>query len=153
MGRNCGYLALIGGMIGGAELTVIPEQAMSLEEIAKRLEDAYLRGKNHAIAVIAEGSQPGINEISKFLEEHKVGFEVRLTILGHTQRGGSPTAFDRLLASRMGIKAVELMTEGQSGVMVGLDGRHIVPVPLEDVTTKHRAVNLDYYEMAEILSR
>jgi 6-phosphofructokinase 1 len=153
MGRSCGYLALMSGILGGAELTVIPEVDMTLEEIASRLEDAYLRGKNHAIAVIAEGAKHKINEIAQFLETHNVGFEVRVTILGHIQRGGSPTAYDRLLASRMGIKAVELLLEGTSGVMTGLDGREIKPVPLEEVTTKTRPVNLEYYKIADMLSR
>jgi 6-phosphofructokinase 1 len=153
MGRNCGYLALMAGILGGAELTLIPEISMELQEVASRLEDAYLRGKNHAIAVVAEGANPKIADVAKFLEERNVGFEVRLTILGHIQRGGSPTAFDRLLATRMGVAAINMMAEGTSGVMVGLDGRDIVPVPLEDVTTKHRSANLDYYNMAEMLSR
>lgn len=153
MGRNCGYLALVGGVLGGAELTLIPEKQLDLEEVGGRLEDAYMRGKNHAIAVIAEGARPNIHEVAKFLEERRIGFEVRITILGHIQRGGSPTAFDRLLASRMGIKAIELLHSGISGVMVGLSGQEIVPVPLEDVTTKHQPANLDFYEMADILSR
>ncbi|MCS6870778.1 MAG: 6-phosphofructokinase [Anaerolineae bacterium] len=153
MGRNCGYLALMSGILGGAELTLIPEKTMELEEIAARLEDAYLRGKNHAIAVIAEGAKPKIAEIVKYLEGQSVGFEVRVTILGHIQRGGSPTAFDRLLASRMGIKAVECLCNGEHGVMVGLNGREITPVPLEEVTSRTRPANLEYYEIGEMLSR
>lgn len=153
MGRNCGYLALMAGILGGAELTLIPEKALELDEIAERLEGAYIRGKNHAIAVIAEGAKHKITDIAKYLEGQNVGFEVRITILGHIQRGGSPSAFDRLLASRMGIKAVECLLDGQHGVMVGLNGRDISPVPLEEVTTKHRPANLDYYDVAEMLSR
>ncbi|HVO41633.1 MAG TPA: 6-phosphofructokinase, partial [Aggregatilineales bacterium] len=117
MGRNCGYLALTGGILGGAEVTLIPEKDVELEEIAARLEDAYLRGKNHAIAVIAEGAKHNINEVAKFLESHSVGFEVRITILGHIQRGGSPSAFDRLLATRMGVRAVDYLRDGPCGVM------------------------------------
>jgi 6-phosphofructokinase 1 len=153
MGRNCGYLALMGGILGGAEITLIPEHDMELEEIGKRLEDAYLRGKNHAIAVIAEGSKHKINDVAAYLESHQLGFEVRVTILGHVQRGGSPTAFDRLLATRMGVKAVECLLGGTHGVMVGLNGRDISPVSLEDVTTKTRAANMEYYELADVLSR
>jgi 6-phosphofructokinase 1 len=153
MGRNCGYLALMGSILGGAELTMIPEVEMGLEEMAARLEDAYLRGKNHAIAVIAEGAKHRIWDVQKFLEERNVGFEVRVTILGHVQRGGSPTAFDRLLATRMGVKAVDFLVDGKCGVMVGLDGREMVPVSLEDVTSKHRSANLDYYQLADVLSR
>jgi len=153
MGRNCGYLALMAGILGGAELVMIPERDMDLQEVSTRLEDAYLRGKNHAIAVIAEGSKLKITDVAKYMESHNVGFEVRMTILGHIQRGGSPLAFDRLLASRMGIKAVECLVNGEHGVMVGLNGREITPVPLEEVTTKHRAASMEYYEMADMLSR
>jgi len=153
MGRNCGYLALMGGILGGAEITLIPERDMELDEISARLEDAYLRGKNHAIAVIAEGAKHKITDVAKFLETHNVGFEVRITILGHIQRGGSPTAYDRLLATRMGVKAVECLINGEFGVMVGLDGRLMSTVSLQDVTTKKRNVNMEYYDLAEVLSR
>ncbi|MCC7446409.1 MAG: 6-phosphofructokinase [Anaerolineae bacterium] len=153
MGRNCGYLALMGGILGGAEITLIPERDMELDEISARLEDAYLRGKNHAIAVIAEGAKHNITDVAKFLETHNVGFEVRITILGHIQRGGSPTAYDRLLATRMGVKAVDCMINGEFGVMVGLDGRQMSTVSLQDVTSKKRSVNMEYYDLAEVLSR
>ncbi len=153
MGRNCGYLALIGSILGGAEITLIPEKDMELSEIASRLEDAYLRGKNHAIAVIAEGAKHKITDIANFLENHSVGFEVRMTILGHIQRGGGPSAYDRLLATRMGVKAVEFMKNGQSGIMVGLQGQEIVAVPIEEVTASNRHVDLDFYNLADILSR
>lgn len=153
MGRNCGYLAMIGGILGGAEITMIPEKDMELAEVATRLEDAYLRGKNHAIAVIAEGSKHKIQEVAEYLENHSVGFEVRMTILGHIQRGGGPSAYDRLLATRMGVKAVECLKNGQSGVMVGLKGQDIVPVPIEEVTARTRMADLDYYALADILSR
>ena len=153
MGRNCGYLALMSGILGGAEMTLIPERDIELDEIAARLEDAYLRGKNHAIAVIAEGSKHKIADVAEFLKSHNVGFEVRITILGHIQRGGSPSAFDRLLATRMGVKAVECLSNGTYGVMIGLNGRDMSPVPLEEVTTKTRGANMEYYELAEILSR
>jgi 6-phosphofructokinase 1 len=153
MGRNCGYLALISGILGGAEVTIIPEQDVELQQIAERLEDAYLRGKTHAIAVIAEGAKHKISDIAAYLQNQHVGFEVRITILGHVVRGGSPSAFDRLLATRMGVKAVDSLCEGKYGVMMGLDGRDIVPVSLEEVTTKTKQANLEYYTLGEILSR
>ncbi len=153
MGRNCGYLALMSSILGGAELTLIPERDMELDEVAARLEDAYLRGKNHAIAVIAEGAKHKIDEVAEFLKGHNVGFEVRITILGHIQRGGSPSAFDRLLATRMGVKAIDCLCKGTFGVMVGLNGRDMSPVPLEEVTSRTRAANMEYYDLAEILSR
>ncbi len=153
MGRNCGYLALMAGILGGAEMTIIPEKETSLEEIANRLEDAYLRGKNHAIAVVAEGAKHKTTEIAQYLEGHNVGFEVRITILGHVQRGGSPTASDRLLATRLGVKAVDFLCEGKSGVMVGLQGQGMVAVPLEEAVARTRPTSLEDYALADILSR
>jgi len=153
MGRNCGYLALMGGILGGAEVIITPERAPTMEEVVDALKDAYKRGKSHAIAVIAEGAPYRTTDLADYLNNQQVGFEIRLTILGHTQRGGSPTAFDRLLATRMGTAAVERMLDGESCVMVGLDGRKISSVPLEDVTTKMRAIGDEYFKMAYTLSR
>jgi len=153
MGRNCGYLALMGGILGGAEVIITPERAPTMEEVVDSLKDAYKRGKSHAIAVIAEGAPYRANDLADYLNKQEVGFEIRLTILGHTQRGGSPTAFDRLLATRLGTAAVERMLDGQSCVMVGLDGRVISSVPLEEVTTKMRAIGEEYFKMAYTLSR
>lgn len=153
MGRNCGYLALMGGILGGAEVVITPERAPSQEEVARMLEDAYTRGKSHAIAVIAEGAPYHVSELEEFLNQRSIGFEIRLTILGHIQRGGSPTAFDRLLATRMGVAAVEHLLAGDTGLMVALQGREMSTVKLEDCTSKLRNINEDYYEMAHILSR
>jgi len=153
MGRNCGYLALMGGILGGAELVITPENGITMNEIAKSLEDAYVRGKTHAIAVIAEGAPYKVTELAEYLGQHHIGFEIRLTILGHTQRGGSPTAFDRLLATRMGVQAVDLLLGGQSGMMVARAGREQAAVSLKDCTTKTREINPDYYELAKMLSR
>lgn len=153
MGRNCGYLALMGSILGGAEVVITPERAITMEEVATSMEDAYIRGKSHAIAVIAEGAPYKTTDLVAFLNQKHLGFEIRLTILGHIQRGGSPTAFDRLLATRMGVRAIEMLREGQTGVMVGLDGRQLSPVPLEEVTTKMRPISEPYYEMAYMLSR
>lgn len=153
MGRSCGYLALMGGILGGAEVVVTPEQEITMEDIAGQMEDAYTRGKSHAICVVAEGAPFKSTDLTEFLNQKHLGFEIRLTILGHIQRGGSPTAFDRLLATRMGCAAVERLREGESGCMVGLNGRDMVTVPLEDVTTKVRSITADYFEMAWMLSR
>jgi 6-phosphofructokinase 1 len=154
MGRNCGYLAMISSILGGAEVVSIPEREISMEDIASALADAYVRGKSHAIAVIAEGVSYETTDLVTYLKDKSdVGFEVRLTILGHLQRGGSPSAFDRLLATRMGIKALELLRAGQSGVMVGLDKQEIVAVPIEDAIQKPREINPSYYDLARILSR
>jgi 6-phosphofructokinase 1 len=153
MGRNCGYLALMGGILGGAEIVVTPEKEITMEEVGRSLEDAYVRGKTHAIAVIAEGAPFRITDLENYLKQQEVGFEIRLTILGHVQRGGGPTAFDRLLATRMGVEAVQRLVNGETGIMVGRQGRDQVSVPLEEVTTRMRSISQDYYDMAEILSR
>lgn len=153
MGRNCGYLALMGGILGGAEITITPERPPSMEEVASMLEDAYVRGKSHAIAVIAEGAPYTAQDLANYLNQKGTGFEIRLTILGHTQRGGSPSAFDRLLATRMGASAVERLLAGESNVMTALQGRDIVTVPLEEATTKQRDIGEGYFQMAYVLSR
>jgi 6-phosphofructokinase 1 len=154
MGRNCGYLALMGAILGGAEIVVTPEKPYTPEEISKALEDAYLRGKTHAIAVVAEGSPTRTTDIMDYLSKHEsIGFEVRLTILGHIQRGGSPTAFDRLLATRMGVKAVQALTQGEEGKMVALRGRAMELIPIEEAISQIRPISETYFEMQRFLSR
>jgi len=153
MGRNCGYLAVMAGIVSGAEIVLIPEVPVAIEEVAKTIEDAYMRGKTHAIIINAEGSGIRTTDLSKALEDKDVGFKTRVTILGHIQRGGSPTAYDRLLASRMGFMAVEGLLNGKSGVMTGLKGRGVDYVPLEDVVSNKRTANLEYYEMTKTLAR
>ncbi|MDL1900843.1 6-phosphofructokinase [Anaerolineae bacterium CFX9] len=154
MGRNCGYLALMGSILGGAEIVVTPERAPTMDEVAAALEDAYVRGKSHAIAVIAEGAPYRAVDLEKHLKGNpNVGFEIRLTILGHIQRGGSPTAFDRLLATRMGVKAVRAMLAGESGVMVAMQGREMRTIPIEEAISQIRPITESYFEMAKFLSR
>jgi 6-phosphofructokinase 1 len=154
MGRSCGYLALMGGILGGAEIVVTPERPFTAEQIAEALEDAYMRGKTHAIAVVAEGAPIRTTDLIDFLGKHKnVGFEVRLTILGHIQRGGSPTAFDRLLATRMGVNAVKLLNDGQTGVMTAMQGRKIEAIPIVDAISQIRPISEAYFEMQRFLSR
>jgi 6-phosphofructokinase 1 len=122
MGRNCGYLALIAGITGGAEVIVIPEVETNPEEVATELRGAYERGKAHAIAVVAEGAHYNAQALSAYFREHKerLGFELRVTTLGHVQRGGAPGAFDRLLATRFGVAAVRQLERKQYGVLIGL---------------------------------
>lgn len=153
MGRNCGYLALMAGIICGAEITLIPEVDITLEQLGAQIEDAYARGKSHAVIVAAEGAKLEAHEVAEYVRQLEVDFEVRVTILGHVQRGGVPTAFDRMLATRLGVKASEALLAGESGVMVGLQGREIVTVPLTEVVDKSRQANLEYYKMAEMLAR
>src|SRR3990170_2438683 len=138
MGRNCGYLALMAGVIGGAEVILIPEAEMTIAEVAGKVEDAYKRGKTHSIVIVSEGASIRTTDLSKALDAMKVGFTTRVTILGHIQRGGRPSAFDRLLATRLGVKAVDGLLAGHSDVMYGLSGRNIEAVPLADVTSRQR---------------
>ncbi len=153
MGRGSGYLAVMAGIVCGAEMVLVPEVAVTLQDVADTIEDAYRRGKTHAIIIIAEGANFRTTDLAKAIDEMDIGFKTRVTILGHIQRGGSPTAFNRLLAARMGVKAVESLLEGQVDVMTGLQGRGIELVPLEEVISNKQQANEDYYSMARVLAR
>ncbi|MBK7316327.1 6-phosphofructokinase [Candidatus Villigracilis affinis] len=153
MGRNSGYLAVMAGIVCGAEMVLIPEVPVTGEEVATAVEYAYQRGKTHAIIINAEGSAISTTDLVEKIDTLDLGFKTRMTILGHIQRGGSPTAYDRLLASRMGVKAVEALVEGQHGVMTGLKGKGVDFIPLLDVITNKRKVNMEYYHMAKVLAR
>jgi 6-phosphofructokinase 1 len=153
MGRNCGFLAVMAGIACGAEVVLIPEVPITVEEVATAVENAYKRGKTHAIIINAEGSSIRTTDLSDAINQLDVGFRTRMTILGHIQRGGSPTAYDRLLASRMGVKAVEALLEGTYGMMAGLKGRGIAFTSLEEVISNKRQVNMEYYHMAKVLAR
>lgn len=152
MGRNCGYLAVMAGINGGADIVLIPEIEVDVKEVAEVIEAAYTRGKNHSIVVVAEGASLHAQVLKEKLDKMDVGFHTRVTILGHTQRGGRPTAFDRLLATRLGVKAVEALIEGESDKMVGLMGREVELVPLEKVIKTSRKVNMEYHEMCKMLA-
>ncbi|NTV35931.1 MAG: 6-phosphofructokinase [Anaerolineaceae bacterium] len=153
MGRHCGYLAVQAGIVTGAEMVLIPEVETSVEEVAKAIDDAYRRGKTHAIIVVAEGFTPQAAELGKLIDDMDIGFSARVTILGHIQRGGKPSAFDRMLSTRFGVKAVEFLNDGKYGVMTGMRGREIEPIPLAEVISKKRATPVEYIEMAGILAR
>jgi 6-phosphofructokinase 1 len=153
MGRNCGYLALMGAVISGAEMVLLPEHEVELQKVADMIENSYVKGKNHAIILVAEGSAVSAAELAEELEEMDVGFSTRVTILGHIQRGGKPTAFDRLLATRFGVRAVEALLEGSTDVMVGLKGKEIDLVPLDVVTTKINSPDMAYYDMLTVVTR
>ena len=153
MGRGSGYLAVMAGIVSGAEIVLIPETEVSIQDVANAVESAYKRGKTHAFIINAEGSGIKTTELASALEDLDVGFKTRVTILGHIQRGGSPTAYDRLLASRMGIKAVDALLSGMTGVMTGLQGRGIEYVPLDDVVNAKREINMEYFEMVSTLAR
>jgi len=153
MGRHCGYLALMSGIICGAEMVLIPERDTPAEEVAQAVADAYARGKTHAIVVVSEGAKLGASALKERLDALHTGFTFRVTILGHVQRGGKPTAYDRLIAARYGVAAVERLAAGESGVMVGLEGREIVVTDLETVGTRKREPDMEYYRMARMLAK
>ena len=155
MGRNCGYLALMAGITGGAEVTVIPEVETNPEEVAHELRAAYERGKAHAIAVVAEGARYNAQALSAFFREHKerLGFELRVTTLGHVQRGGAPGAFDRLLATRFGVAAVDCLKDKEYGVLVGLLNGEVKRTPLSEIVTRRKALDLKLMDVARILAR
>ena len=155
MGRKSGYLALMTAIAGGAEMVCIPEVDFELKDVAEELVDTYIRGKPHCIIVVAEGAKYDASSIASYLNKSKdrTGFSVRVTILGHIQRGGSPTAFERLLATRLGCGAIQALNDGQNGVMVGLSGNEIVSTPLADVLSRNKELDVGFYEMAEILSK
>ena len=153
MGRDCGYLALMAGITGGAEVVVIPEREITPDRVAGIFQDAYDQGKNHALAVVAEGAKCNAQAlIEYFREEPRVEFQIRATTLGHVQRGGSPTAFDRLLASRLGAAAVDILIRGESGCLVGLHGRTPGTTPLEEMAGKPKPLDLELLDLARILS-
>jgi 6-phosphofructokinase 1 len=152
MGRKCGYLAAVGGILGGAEMILIPEIPFELEAVAQVVLDAYVQGKNHALIIVAEGAQPDIHRIAEYLRQHQVGFDVRVTILGHVQRGGRPSAFDRLLATRLGVAAVKELLKGNLGTMIGLQGATTGTVPLEEATSHQRKLRDEYIDLFNLVS-
>jgi len=130
MGRDCGYIALMAGIAGGAEVIAIPEREVPPPEVAERLRAAYERGKTHAMVVVAEGARQGVAAMVEYFEgrQQVTGFGLRITRLGHVVRGGTPTSADRVLASRLGAAAVQSVAEGVHGVLVGdRDGGHRRP--------------------------
>lgn len=152
MGRRCGYLALMSAIAGGAEAVLVPEFTPRPEEVMRAFKKAWEQGKPHFIVVAAEGAQLSAEEFHEYVNEAGGGFESRITVLGHVQRGGSPTAFDRILASRMGAAAVKALSEGESGVMIGLRGRRMERIPLNEVVGRTRPLDPDIYEMAGVLA-
>lgn len=153
MGRDCGYLALMSGIAGGAEMIVIPEVDTTPEEVEQGLLEAYEKGKAHAIIVIAEGAKYNAAMLDKYFCEHKerLGFDLRMTILGHVQRGGNPGAYDRILASRLGSAAVEALVRGEYGVLVGMVKGETKTTPLEEVIRNKKKIDLSLFELARVL--
>lgn len=155
MGRDCGYLALMAGIAGGAEAIVIPERETAPHEVADILHAAHGRGKSHGIVVIAEGAKYDAAETEQYFKKNReqIGFGVRTIKIGHVQRGGTPGAFDRTLATRLGAGAVRALADGKSGVLTGWVKSEIVYTPLEEIAGRHRPVDPKLIEMAEILAQ
>jgi 6-phosphofructokinase 1 len=155
MGRHCGYLALMAGIAGGAEVIVLPEVEISPEEIACEFRKGYDRGKRHAIAVVAEGARYNGEQLLDYFHCHKerLGFELRLTKLGHVQRGGAPGAFDRSLATRFGVAAIQKLRDGQSGVVIGLVRGQIAATSFHEVTNNNKLLDTKLLELAQVLAK
>lgn len=153
MGRKCGYLALMAAIAGGAEYVVLPEFECDPEEIAKVLTDAYEKGKAHAIIVVAEGARYNANALDAYFIEHRerLGFDLRVTILGHTQRGGTPGAYDRIFASRLGAAAVDQLANGNYGVLVGQIKGEFVATPLDQIAGKTKQLDKRLLDLQRIL--
>ncbi len=173
MGRYTGWIALEAGIAGGADVVLIPEQPFEIAEVCKYIEQRLESGKSFSLVVVAEGSKPkgadniiygtGVDEfghprlggvgyyIGREIEKC-TGIETRVVVLGHLQRGGSPTAYDRVLATRYGIAAIDLVNKDQYGKMVALQGNKIISVPLKDVIGKRKTVDLELYEISKIFS-
>ncbi len=155
MGRHCGYLALMAGIAGGAEMVVIPEFDVTPEEVAQELRAAYQRGKQHALAVVAEGARFNADALAHYFREHhqRIGFDLRTTTLGHVQRGGAPTAYDRLLATRLGAGAVTALARGESGVLVGMCQGRVATTPLTEVVGVPKQIDPEILALAKVLER
>ena len=152
MGRRCGYLALMSAIAGGAEVVLVPEFEARPQEIMRAFRNSWEQSKPHFIVVAAEGAPLSAEDIHNYINDTEGAFESRLTVLGHVQRGGSPTAFDRILASRMGTAAVKALSEGESGIMIGLGGRRTGYISLNEVVGQVRPLDAGIYEMAEVLA-
>jgi 6-phosphofructokinase 1 len=143
------------GIAGGAEAIVIPEIETTPEQISKELRESYERGKSHAIVVVAEGARYNAAALVHYFAEHrdKIGFDLRATTLGHVQRGGIPSAFDRILATRLGAKATECLETGEFGVLVGLNGSQITSTPLATVVTNAKKIDPRLFDLACVLAQ
>ncbi len=155
MGRDCGYLALMAGIAGGAEFVIIPEIESEPETVASCLRSDYRKGKAHALVVVAEGARYNAERLRLYFQEHRerLGFDLRVVILGHVQRGGAPGAFDRLLGTRMGAAATERLAQGEHGILVGLIKGEIAATPLAEVVVNKKQLDLRLLELAQTLNK
>lgn len=172
MGREAGWVAVVGGIAGGADFILVPERETHIADVCRHLEQRWAMGKDFSIIVIAEGAvvpeittadtegktdafghvrldRRNVGELVAREIESRTGFETRVTVLGHVQRGGSPTLFDRVLATRFGVAAVDYVLDGRFGYMPALSGTRIVPCRLSDAVATNRTVDLELYELAQ----
>ena len=155
MGRDTGHLALAAGIAGGAEYVVIPEVELDLEDLIARLRNAYERGKPHALLVVAEGAKYNAEALERYFAEHQAqaGFQLRITILGYVQRGGSPGSYDRLLATRFGAAATETLARGEHGVLIGLICGKVEKTPLSEVATTKKPLDQELLNLVYVLAQ
>ena len=155
MGRKCGYLALMCGIAGGAEAIALPEIEVIPEQLAEKIQDAYERGKPHAIVVVAEGAKYNAEGLCKEFQKKNLllGYQFRSTVLGYVQRGATPTCADRLLGTRLGSAAVEQIAAGNMGVLVGTSGREVITTVLDDVVQGHKPLDPWFLSAADMLAR
>jgi 6-phosphofructokinase 1 len=172
MGRSAGWIALHSGLAGGADVILIPELPFDIDEVCRLIQRRHARGRYFSIVVVAEGALPkegtltvatgdtdefghprlgGIGQVLEREIEVRTGYETRATVLGHVQRGGTPTAFDRVLATRLGLAAMDAAHEGRWGMMTALHATEIKLVPLADAVAEVRRVPLDEYERYGVL--
>ena len=154
MGRDVGHIALNAGVGAGAEEILIPEEDLGLDRLLESLKRSKESGKSSSIVVVAEGDKIGKNvfELKDYVEENLPEYEVRVSVLGHMQRGGSPSCFDRVLASRMGVKAVESLLEGKSNLMVGLLNEKMSVTPLDKAIKGQSKINKELIRVSDIMS-
>lgn len=152
MGRNCGYLALMSAIAGGAEAVMVPEFEPDPRGLLDALKASYAKGKPHFIVVVAEGSRFTAEGLHEYVNRTPGAFKSRLTVLGHVQRGGAPLAFDRIFASRLGAAAIATLADDEPGTMVAMNGRRTERIPLEEVAGKIRPLDPQTYGLAETLA-
>jgi 6-phosphofructokinase 1 len=155
MGRDCGYLALMTGIACGAEVVAVPEIDIEPHTVAVALHDAYRNLKSHALAIVSEGAKCNAAAIARYFAESKddAGFELRITVLGHVQRGGAPSAFDRLLASRLGAAAIDCLARGEHGATIGWRDGKAMAIPFEKIVGVKKPLDKPLYELAVALAR
>lgn len=154
MGRDAGFIALNAGVGAGAEEILIPEEDLGLERMLESLKKSRRTGKSSSIVVVAEGDKSGKNvyELAAYVEENLPEYDVRVSVLGHMQRGGSPSCFDRVLASRLGVKAVELLLDGKTNLMVGLKDNEVISTSIEEAISGGHSINVELLRVSDIMT-